>query len=142
MAANRVTKYRPSLTLVQMQHITAMCKMEQPISNLSMEVVATLSTYIAKAENNAVSPAYATSPKQSLEQSLGMGSPASGTFMFQGEVYTDKEEYWAACYKVYTLNPTSLSLIEIGAAKEHMYLEGLMSNVEIADFEKESFGLK
>lgn len=135
-------KYRPSLTATQIAHIIDLCKLEQPISDNSIAILGILAPFQAKIQNGAMAPAYETTPRQSTLESLGATSlPALGEYSFQNVRYATKEEYWEACYKVYQLNPTSLTVQEIQAAKEHMYLHSLMSPEEMVEFERAAFGV-
>lgn len=124
-------KYRPVLSATAIAHIIALAKSEHPLSSRSIEVIATLSPFLAKIENAGVAPAYTQAPpKPSLEESLGMVETA--TVQLFGE---SKEKYWHSCYNKYKINPVSCSLVEIEAAREHMYLHDLMSPEEIEEFE-------
>lgn len=118
-------KYRPVLPAHLIEHILALAKSENPISASSIEVVGILAPFQAKIQNDSLTPAYTTEPKQSLEEKLGMSTPH----------YDDKVDYWAACYNKYVATPAECSLAEIQAAQEHMYLNNLMSDEEVAVFE-------
>jgi len=135
------TKYRPSLTATQIEHLINLCKLEQPISDTSIEILGILAPFQAKIQNGALTPAYKTTPKSSILESLGAAAPMHDKYVFQNVVYSSKEEYWKACYNVYAINPTSLTVVEIQAAKEHMYLTGLMSPEEMVEFERAAFGV-
>jgi hypothetical protein len=54
--------------------------------------------------------------------------------------YAAKELYWEACYaKRTSYGPASCTLLELEAAQEHAYLNDLMSDTELADFEAATF---
>jgi len=47
------------------------------------------------------------------------------------EAYPSNAMYWKECYKKYIESPIECSISEIDGAKEHMYLEGLLSDTEM-----------
>ena len=125
-------KYRPVLSSSAIAHIVALAKTESPISSASVEVIATLAPFLAKIENSGITAAYTSNPKKSLEESLGLTSPLDVPHSTNS-----KEERWEWAYAKYALNPTECSLSEIQAAREHMYLNDLMTEEEALDFEAE-----
>lgn len=129
------TKYRPVLTAAQIQHILELAKTEAPcISALSMSLISSLSPFQAKIANAGIQAAYTTAPVKPKANSLESLGAASS--MVDHDL--NKEEYWALCYKrLEEYGAKHLSLQEITAAKEHMYLNDLMSPEELAEFEKE-----
>lgn len=140
------SKYRPVLKVSQIIHILKLAKSESPISSASISVIGTLAPFLAKIENDGIQAAYTiapTIPKQSTLESLG-GTPAScddstllSEISAEGLALT-KEEIWEKAYVLYKTNPTFCSLDTIQAAREHMYLNDLMSPEEAAEFEKET----
>jgi len=127
MSALPNKKYRPVLSSTAIAHIVALAKSESPLTLQSIEVISTLSPFLAKIENEGIVAAYTVAPpKPSIEESLGMVAPTP---------FLTKEEGWEYCYNKYLLDPTLCSMVEINAAREHMYLEGLMSKEEVAEFE-------
>lgn len=142
-------KYRPVLTKEQIDHILSLAKREIPISDLSVSLIASLAPFTAKIESNAVLPAYTEKPRVSLAESLGFTT--SATFhddMIGVPEYTappgkqfTKEEFWAASYAKYLIDPASCTMAEIDGAHEHMYLNELMTPEQLAEFEnKNRFG--
>lgn len=127
-------KYRPSLTAVQIAKIVSLCKQETPMSLESMTIVGTLAPFQAKIENAGIQPAYTTSPPETVEAKLGMTAPATDYNGFES-----KEAYWLDCYVHYCDEPTHCTLEVIKAAKEHMYINDLMSPEEIAEFESKNY---
>lgn len=128
-------KYRPSLTAIQIEHILALAKTETGgISQISMSLIAVLAPFQAKIQNAGIVPAYIIgdnpAPKQSTLESLG-GAPTASEI----PTHMDKETYWAGCYAAYKDNPVGCSLSEISAAKEHMYLNDLMTPEEEREHE-------
>lgn len=118
-------------------HMLELCKKELPMSIESVELIGILAPFQAKIANKGITTAYTTKPKSTLMESLGEGpTKATPAYILHGVTYLSKEEFWAACYELYTADPAQLSLEEIGAAKEHMYLNELMSPEEVAEFEE------
>ena len=132
------TKYRPVLPAKLIKHALKLAKLEQPISQESIELIGILAPFEAKIAAQAITPAYTTSSQESLLSSLG-GEGEEGTQRTQGTQGTQslsKEAYWAACYDKYTKHREECSLEEIQAAREHMYLHDLMSAEELEAFEQ------
>lgn len=142
-------KYRPVLTAAQITHILTLAKTESPMSQMSLSVIASLASFQAKIDNAAITAAYVTSPtvsKTSLEALGGVPATASdslpntchgyNTSPNVSNTYESKESYWAACYEKYSISPASCTLQEIEAAREHKYLNGLMTEEEVKAFER------
>ena len=135
-------KYRPVLSATAIAHIVSLAKSESPISSASIEVIGILAPFLAKIENAGIAEAYEIKPpKMTIEESLGLQAPittlASKYSPSPDTAYLSKEELWKVCYDKYSLDPISCSVSEIQAAREHMYLNDLMSPEEIEDFERE-----
>ena len=129
-------KYRPVLTAVQIAHILVLAKTETPLSHASISVITTLAPFLAKIENAGIQAAYTEAPdKPSVADSLGFTLPLTEAELDPTANATSKEEYWEQCYIAYIKNPAYLSLDQIQAAKEHMYLNDLMTAEEAKDFE-------
>ena len=124
------TKYRPVLPAKLIKHALKLAKLEQPISQESIELIGILAPFEAKIAAQAITPAYTTSSQESLLSSLG------GEEETQRAQSLSKEAYWAACYDKYTKHREECSLEEIQAAREHMYLHDLMSAEELEAFEQ------
>ena len=140
-------KYRPSLPPHLIAHILDLAKKEQPLSTSSIELISILAPFQAKIQNMGLEPAYTTQvrlPKPSIEVSLGMAPcDAIAWKLFNEEThqykaYYTKEEFWEACYLKSLEYPESLHLLEMNAAKEHMYLNDLMTEEEVIEFELET----
>ena len=135
--STRRTKYRPSLSSEQIEHILMLAKQHiitAPTmlqSATSYEIIGILAPFAAKIENLGIKPAYTEqAPKPSTLASLGgpdLGAQANTL---------SKEQYWQQCYTKFSASPTSCSIVEIEAAKEHKYLHGLMSKEELLAFEQ------
>lgn len=121
----KALKYRPVLTAAQITHILSLAKLESPMTDTSISVIATLSPFLAKIENAGITPAYSTQAATSKDLDLG------GSYQHES-----KEAYWEHCYTKTKANPTSCSLEEIEAANEHRYIKDLMSVEEQAVFEQ------
>lgn len=153
-------KYRPSLSAEHIRHILLLAKTEQPaISQASMQVIAVLSPFLAKIENEALAVSHTASYKPSMLELLGEDSKEqldardtttipkdyAATRSYDNESgmhatilpehYADKAAYWHACYQKHLEQPASCTLQEIQAAQEHRYLAGLMTDAEIVAFE-------
>ena len=127
----KAAKYRPVLTARQIVHIVNLAKKEAPISNASLSVISTLSPFLYKIENGAIAPSHVPSdkPKANSLESLG-----AGTEPHMSDQRT-KEERWEQAYNKYKADPTSCTATEILEAREHMYLNDLMSDAEVLEFE-------
>lgn len=132
-----ISKYRPSLTASQIRHILALSKLN--MSQESIGIIKTLAPFEAKIANNAIDPSFTTIPSLSIEDSLGMASPLSP----QGHQPTtttttptiDKVAYNLKCYEKSINDMTKMSLSDIACAKEHMYVNDLMTSVEEEAYE-------
>lgn len=134
------TKYRPVLTSEQILHILYLAKSELPsISTTSMSLISTLAPFQAKIENSGITAAYTTTPRTPTNtlEALGAGTPESASLATSNLV---KEVYWQNCYNKYTADPIACTLDELLAAKEHMYLNDLMTEAELTDFEEQYNG--
>lgn len=148
----QVQKFRPVLSAYLITHIIALAKQDVVAGSTSLssiELISILAPFAAKIENAGITAAYTTAPRKSLEESLGMpaSTPAptqelqatSTHYMLDGAYFVNKEEYWEACYQKSLSSPSSCTLQELQAAREHKYLEGLMPPEEMVEFEKEAF---
>jgi len=138
-----ISKYRPSLTASQIRHILCLAKLD--MSQESISIIKTLAPFEAKIANNAIDPSFTTTPNLSVEDSLGMDSPLSP---HTSDNPRDKVTYNLSCYLRYknitdTVGATyvTMSLSEIQAAKEHMYVNDLMSETEEAEYEANTGGM-
>lgn len=126
-------KYRPVLTAKQILHILKLAKTEQPaISAASFSLIASLAPFQAKIDNAGIIPAYTIQPIRPSNTSL----EELGGAISAGLPPYNKEDYWERCYTKYSTNPVTCNLEELHAAKEHMYLNDLMSSAELEEFEK------
>ena len=142
-------KFRPSLTAEQIQWLIEHCKQAAGDDHVALELLITLAPFKAKIDAGGIKPAYIAQPKQTLLQQLG--DTTSPSYVLRGVAYETKEAYWEACYtywlKLQTPDFTDgvgvasladAKAIEAGA-KEHRYLNGLMTDLEVAEFEQQAF---
>lgn len=139
---NRTPKYRPSLSAEQVYHILNLAKSEQPLSNLSISIIATLAPFQAKIDNLGLKPAYITSPRlsktslEALGATLDYVSTRETAREIEIPIQFNKEEAWRMAYDKYIKTPANCTLEEILWAKEHMYLHDLMTPEEKEEFER------
>ena len=124
-------KYRPVLTAEQITRLLALCKNCGILDTVTISCIHTLSVFQTKISNLGITPAYTTSPQPSLMEKLG--SPTANNIV-------PKEQYWKDCYNIYQVDPAGCAVSTIQAAKEHMYLNGLMSPEQLAEFESAEQG--
>lgn len=124
-------RFRPVLSATELAYIESLVKQDY-LANSSptaLPILSKITPLMVKISLGTANPAYSTTPKLSLEESLGFSIPEESP----GEA---KEKYWAACYtKLTEQGVDSCTPAEIAAAKEHMYLNDLMSPEEEAAFE-------
>lgn len=125
-----MAKYRPSLKAEHITHIIATLK-SGTVSQLDMEVLKVLVPFEAKINNGIIVPASIPTPKQSIEESLGMLPAPTASLT--------KEQQWEQSYQLYKRDPANCTLQIIAEAKEHMYLHNLMTPEEAAEFEAAEF---
>ena len=156
MKHTRLVKYRPVLTANQITHILNLAKLENPLSDISLSVISTLSVFQTKIDNAAVLPAYSsiqstasasTAVTREEKQLLDLGEiPATSgastsAALAHSGIYpnatdlVDKEVYWEECHTKYKYTPELCSVKELSAAQEHMYLNDLMTAEQEAAWE-------
>jgi len=125
-------KHRPVLTAAQISHIVLLCKLEDPLSETSMSIISYLAPFLSKIENSGNVAAYEMIGRKPAHNSLeGLGIP-TGENLLDG---MSKEEIWAKSYAKYELDRVSCTLQELQDAREHMYLNDLMTELEVLEFE-------
>lgn len=128
-------RYRPSLTVSEIEHAILLAKSNP--SDASYSLLSRLVPFLAKITVGSISAAYdpatgsAGSASQSLTLEQQLGIP---TLSVAG--VASKEEYWKDCYQKYEANPDLCTIAETAAAKEHMYLNDLMTMEEEFEFEQ------
>ena len=134
----KIPTYRATVTASMVAKILYLAKTESPLTEESIQLVAKFAPLQAKIDNAGLAVAYTVTPPMSKLESLG-GTESSdhltSSYTLAGHDYIIKELYWEACYKLYTESPELCNMTTISSAREHMYLNDLMSDEEIAEFE-------
>ena len=139
-ATTAKTKYRPSLTVEQIRQILNLARLENPISNVSISIIATLTPVLAKIEVGTLTASYVpAAPAPSLTMLEAIGAASSDSTIAPSHAAISKETYWEACYQKLIATPLECSIEEIEAAREHKYLNDLMTPEEIVEFEAGEF---
>lgn len=129
-------KYRPSLTASQLTYILQLAKNDyaQLASQQALDLISILHPFLAKIEVGAVAVSHTATPikRDSFETAITYNKSVSN---YPAE-FTSKEEYWGHCYDLYANATPNLTIAELQAAKEHMYLNDMMTEEEIAEYEK------
>ena len=115
-------KFRPVLTAQQIEHVLTMCRSETPLSQESIELVATLSPYYAKIQNAGVIPAYSVTDARKVENKLGIETGSNGRI--------DWVQVRKQAYEKYVQNPNLCSMDELKYAHQYRFDNGLMSTEE------------
>lgn len=149
-AKSKSPTYRITLTAEQLYHIDHLARSQTPISNKSIELIGKLAPTIAKIEAGSLKAAYVakgTVAKKDIAESLGIPDmqntnaipaqkPANlATSNSNTELALSKDQVWEAAYNKYASTPELCSAQDIYNAKEHMYLNGLMSPEEVVEWE-------
>lgn len=133
---SKITRYRPSLPSHLILKMLELAKLEQPMSMESVEIIGILAPFQAKIANGALTPSSISMGKLSTLESLGGASSEAFVYTLNGIDFYTKEHYWQACYDAYINNAADCTLVTINAAKEHMYINDLMSPEEAKAFEE------
>ena len=135
-------KFRPVLSASQIHTILRICKERIPMNEEVMEVIAVLSPFYAKVQNEGIKAAYEIGEGrgrfESIEKKLGMG--------FDTDIginpLNPTEKNWdlirKLAYDKYVSNPTDCTILEIEYSNQYMYDNGLMSEAEEREYEKNS----
>ena len=125
MSNKLLEKYRPSLTLQQIQYILHVSSLDTSIETEDIRISLTqqLKLLTFKASIGATAPSYVSPPKISLEDKLGIGLSAA-----------EKREL---AYRKYSSNPALCTAQEREQALTYMYDNNMMIESEAAAFEKE-----
>ena len=133
-------KFRPVLSPSQIHTILRICKERIPMSDEVMEVIAVLSPFYAKVQNEGIKAAYEigvgeSKRFESIEKKLGMN-------VGMGIEINPTEKNWdlirKLAYDKYISNPTDCTILEIEYSNQYMYDNGLMSETEEREYEKNS----
>lgn len=129
-----ISKHRPVLTAAQISHIILLCKLEDPLTEISMSIISYLAPFLSKIENSGNIPAYITTSRTPAHNSLeGLGEQIDSGI--EAMHLTTKKERWAKAYAIYILDRASCNLQQLQDAREHMYLNDLMTETEVLEFE-------
>ena len=135
---DKIDKYRIALSEVEidkMLELIDIARIEESLDTTLLSLLSICSQTKAKILTG-IKPAYAMSEKQTVEESLGMPKPPpsfDSTVIIPKNV--TKEQYWLQCYNKWTNTPDICTLQEIKGAKEHMYINNLMTSAQEAEFE-------
>ena len=143
--SSKEAKYRPVLTASQITYLLEIAKNSIAISygddSDALSIITTLAPFKAKIDNGATNPAYITKsvlPKQVISIADLGGTTDSETYIERlspTACATSKGERWALAHAKFCISPAACTLEEIKGAKEHMYLNDLMSAEEMQAFE-------
>ena len=111
---NDSSRFRPSLSLPEIKHLLDLCKRDA--SQESLAVAPRLSLYIAKIENQIISPAHTLAPPESLGVRLGIE---------EAEIIIKDD--CSNAYAKWSANPASCSIAEIELSNQFRFENGLMS---------------
>lgn len=132
---NPVPKYRPVLSSEQILHIIKLLKRDG--TSLSLDVLMNLSRFEWQIQNNAVSPAYISSPTPSMIEDLGFDEPAS-----PGNAHISSAEInIEALYHIWMVEPQSLTALDISKVRQWRYQNNKMTVDEEKLFEREVLGI-
>ena len=130
MKTTSQNKYRPTFTAPQLARILHLAQESYinahtaDICQIDRVIVQTLAPFIAKIESGVKEAAYALMPRTPIHDLLGFEINPGAK---QKETVQNKVAYNAACYKIYSENPARCTVVQIEAAREHMYVNDLMS---------------
>ncbi len=127
-------KYRPSFTATEISYMIAVFKAHQPLGLADIAIVAKLSPFLAKIESATLTPSYVPSPRVSPYSLEGLG----GMTREPQDDGLRKEIRWQQAYELYKKDPASCNAVQLADAREHMYLNELMTPEEVARYEKET----
>ena len=134
-------KFRPVLSPSQIHTILRICKERVPMSEEVMEVIAVLSPFYAKVQNEGIKAAYEIEEGkgrfESIEKKLGMRVGVGINPLNQSEKNWDLIRKLA--YDKYISNPTDCTILEIEYSNQYMYDNGLMSESEEREYEKKIY---
>ena len=123
----QILKYRPVLTSTQIAHVITLCKKD--LSGESLLVISTLAPFMAKIENNGITPAYKIQEKISLEYSLGIEERKEALLIYDAEL--------KLVYEKWVNNVNDCNAIELEKVKEYRCQEGMMSEEEYLQYNNE-----
>lgn len=130
-------KYRPSLSIPQLNTIIELAKNQSPMAPDTAEVLGVLIPYVAKINLAAVSPSYTMQAKKTpLDLLDELGGLEGSDYNQASNTAISKPHYWKECYDKYKNDPEPCTFPELEAVNEHRYLNNLMTPEEVTEFEK------
>lgn len=111
-------KFRPSLTLEQIEYILAL-RGNDPI--MEHEIKRSLEPFKRKADAGIISPSHISTGRTSMADSLG---------------FTFKEDTVEALLEAWKLSPTTLSASQLAKVQHHRYISDMMTPEEESAYEK------
>lgn len=132
---NPVPKYRPVLSSEQILHIIKLLKRDG--TSLSLDILISLSRFEWQIKNNAVSPAYISSPQPSMIEDLGFDEPSAigNAHISSAEISIE------ALYHIWMVEPQSLTALDISKVRQWRYQNNKMTVDEEKLFEREVLGI-
>lgn len=115
--ANRIPKYRPSLTGEQINHLISLCRKDS--SNESLRIIGVLAEFEHKIRNGAVVPSHAVDVKNPLSVDLGFS-----------EMKTAEAISIEQLYKWWQTDPGLLNIEQLSRVREYRYVNDLMDVAE------------
>lgn len=117
-------KFRPSLTSQQIAYLIALIEMDEAAvtETLRFSTLRVLKVFNLKMQIGAVSAAFTSTPRQSVEEQLGMDD-------------LTPEEKREVSYRKWQGNPLLCTEQEVMQAKTYMYENNMMTDAEAEEFE-------
>lgn len=129
MSLSQSAKFRPVLTSQLISHICDLARRDG--SDMSLHVLAALSSFEWKIKSGAVTPAYTPTPKESLSSSLGFHE----TVQEVQKVLSDE-----ALYAMWANDPSSLNTEQLKKVRTYRYTNNKMTVEEERTYETEVMG--
>lgn len=123
--SNQQQKFRPAFTKQEIQYIIELCNLDKRphVTEMAFTIAARLKIFALKADLHIISPAFNSTPKQSLEEKLGMA-------------FVTPAERRAAAYEKWKHNVALCTDDELRLVGTYMYENGLMTPEQEADYER------
>lgn len=133
-------KYRPQLTANQVTQALNLAKLD--LGNLtsnthseSLALISTLAPFKAKIDNMALVASYTPVKRVSKEAKLDIDLGMGGVSCIDTANTGTKEQQWESAYLMFSQTPELCTATQIVMAKEHMYLNDLMTDTEELAYE-------
>lgn len=116
-------KYRPALSVAEINYLIALCNLDARPETMEMGFViaSRLKVFLLKAQLGITGAAFTSSPKSTLEEKLGLES---------------HEQKRASAYLKWSLSPEFCTEQEIKLAQAYRYENNLMTPGEMINYEK------